>query len=105
MIPYMYNEFKKKLDLRGGSAEIIQVQCYNLNDLLNEQNISHVDYLSIDTEGGEFDILRSIDFSRISIDVIDVENNYREAFEPFLATFGYKKIASLGADEIYKKQN
>ena len=33
----------------------------------------HVDYLSIDTEGGEPEILKSIDYDKFAIDVIDVE--------------------------------
>ena len=37
--------------------ETILVQCYQLNDLLIKHKIDHIHFLSIDTEGGEFDIL------------------------------------------------
>ena len=34
-----------------------------------------IDYLSLDIEGGEMDLLESIDFSKYKIKVISVENN------------------------------
>ncbi len=74
----------------GGRSEVLTVKCYDLTKLLIDNNIRHVDYLSIDTEGGELDILKSIDFSKIRIDVIDVENNYQSpAFKEFLESVGY----------------
>lgn len=88
----------------GGEKDIIQVQCYLLNDLLEVRGITHVDYLSIDTEGGELDILRSIDFNKFDIEVISVENNYKDPqFSEFMGSKGYVYITTLGTDEIYKK--
>ncbi len=50
-------------------------------------------------------ILQSIDFNRITIDVIDVENNNNDdRFERILIPLGYEKIAHLGVDEIYRKR-
>ena len=40
----------------------IKVNCYLLNDFLDKYGIQKIDYLSIDTEGCELEILRSIDF-------------------------------------------
>lgn len=92
--------------VQNGSAEIITVKCYNLNQLLLDQGIHHVDYLSVDTEGGEVNILKSIDYDKIIVDVIDVENNDGDAlFEKFLSSKGYKKIATLGPDEIYYRMS
>lgn len=36
-------------------------------------NITHVDYLSLDVEGPELEILRTVDWTRLHIDVITVE--------------------------------
>lgn len=92
-----------EIELNGGYSEVIKVKCYNLNQLLLNNHIQHIDYLSIDTEGGELTILRSIDFSRLDIDIIEVENNYHGPFQEFLEPLGYKLICSLGPDEIYQK--
>jgi len=85
-----------------GSVEEIEVKCYSVNDLLVSHGFSHVDYLSLDTEGSELDILKSIDYDAFTIDVIDVENNFHESkFEDFLKTKGYKKLTELSGDDIY----
>lgn len=93
-----------EIELNGGESEVIDVKCYNLTDLLLENDIRHVDYLSIDTEGGELGILQSIDFSQIDIDVIEVENNYQTPFSELLEPLGYEKIGKKGPDEIYRKK-
>jgi FkbM family methyltransferase len=66
--------------LRGQSGERALVQSVTLNDLLREHDApSHVDYLSIDTEGSELDILQAFDFDRYRIDLISVEHAFHEA--------------------------
>ncbi len=86
----------------GGYSEIIDVKCYLLNDLLEEQGIDHVNFLSIDTEGGEFEILSSIDFSRVQVDVITVENNYHDPrFIPLMSEKGFRFVQSLEQDMIF----
>jgi FkbM family methyltransferase len=88
----------------GGKKEIIETQCYRLNALLDQYNISHVDYLSIDTEGSELEILKDIDFSKIDIDIITVENNYKtQHIENLLKEKGYELVAQLGCDEVFRK--
>lgn len=92
----------RELLLEGGSYEIFNVKCYLLNDLLEKHGIDHIHFLSIDTEGGEFEILSSIDFSRIKIDVITVENNYNDPrFIPFLDSKGFHFVKSLEQDMIF----
>lgn len=46
----------------GGKLKEIQVECFNLNEILVQNNIWHIDYLSLDVEGAELPILESIDF-------------------------------------------
>jgi FkbM family methyltransferase len=48
----------QELKQHGGNKEIIDVSCYKLENILREQNINHIDYLSIDTEGNELAILK-----------------------------------------------
>ncbi len=42
----------------------IEVQRYLLNNILDQYQIKHIDVLCIDIEGGEFTILKSIDWNR-----------------------------------------
>ena len=73
-----------------------KVKTISLNDLLNKYNApSHINYLSIDTEGSEFRILNSLDWDKYSFDVITCEHNYspqREEIFKLLTTKGYKRI-------------
>jgi FkbM family methyltransferase len=61
-----------------------------------------IDYLSIDTEGNELDILQTIDFNDYRIKMITVENNnYNNTIQDYLVPKNYKFITRLGCDELY----
>jgi FkbM family methyltransferase len=70
-----------------------QVQTVSLNDLLQEHGApTDPDYLSIDTEGSEFEILSHLDFQRYPFKVITCEHNYtskREQINKLLTGAGY----------------
>ena len=51
----------------------INVQCFTLYSILNALNINHVDYFSLDVEGPELEILKTIPFHKINIDVLSIE--------------------------------
>lgn len=40
------------IQVHGGEYDCINVKCFLLNDLLTKNGLDHVNYLSIDTEGG-----------------------------------------------------
>ena len=65
--------------------------------------IKEINYLSIDTEGNELDILQSIDFDKFNIKVISVENNHPEDFSinKFLTKKNFNYFDNIGVDEIY----
>tara|TARA_B100000945_G_C20398665_1_gene606147 strand:+ start:105 stop:830 length:726 start_codon:yes stop_codon:yes gene_type:complete len=86
---------------RGGKINYLEISVLNLNDVV-ENNI--IDILFIDTEGSEFDILKSIDFNKLKIKSICVENFYKDfrIFE-LLKKNDYHLIAKTTHDEIYKK--
>ena len=62
-----------------------------------------IDYLSLDIEGGEMDLLESIDFSKYKIKVISVENNIPDKinFELFFKKKNYSFFDRVGQDEIF----
>ncbi|MDA9142039.1 FkbM family methyltransferase [Gammaproteobacteria bacterium] len=71
------------------------VTTISLNDLLIQNCApSFIDYLSIDTEGSEFDILSAIDFHKFSFGIITVEHNFsanREKIYRLLTENGYRR--------------
>lgn len=73
------------------------VETVNLTDLLESHAApSRIDYLSIDTEGSELEILLAHDFDRYRFSVITVEHNFthnRELIYDFLVSRGYSRVA------------
>jgi FkbM family methyltransferase len=69
------------------------VDTISLLDLLRKHNApTHIDYLSLDTEGSEFEILNSFDFAEYSFGIITCEHNYeknRSRIHDLLCRNGY----------------
>jgi FkbM family methyltransferase len=72
------------------------VETISLNDLLDTHNAPKIiDYLSIDTEGSEFEILSSLDFSKFKFRVITCEHNHspqRVKIQALLQKNGYRQV-------------
>lgn len=100
--PKHYKRVEDGLQKYGGEKQEIQVSCYKLNDVLNQYQVEYVDYCSVDVEGGEMQILQSIDFSAITIKAFTVENNFNSSeFRKFMRSKKYKLIKEMKGDEIY----
>ena len=71
------------------------VETISLNELLDSHKAPlTIDYLSIDTEGSEFDILKKLNFSKYRFKVITCEHNYspnREKIYDLLKGNGYER--------------
>ena len=100
-----FNRIDSAIQESGGYKEVTQIEALNPITFLNRYSISHIDYLSIDTEGSEIEILKHFDFKKINVKVIGVENGSRspEIFD-YLNHTGYKLEACVGCDEIYSKR-
>ena len=68
----------------GGNTEIIKVETQRLETIFDKYNIPHINYLSIDVECGEFEVIKSINFDKVFIDVIGFENNYNDTSIPIV---------------------
>ncbi len=68
---------------------------------------TEIDYLSIDIEGGELDLLKSIDFNKYSIKIVSVENNVPDKFnyDSFFKSKNFSFFERVGQDEIFYNNN
>ncbi|MDJ0994448.1 MAG: FkbM family methyltransferase [Dinoroseobacter sp.] len=71
----------------------VLVETISLNDLLDEFNApNEIDYISVDTEGSELEILKAFDFAQRNVKLFSVEHNFtparQEIFE-LMTTKGY----------------
>ncbi|HXW26919.1 MAG TPA: FkbM family methyltransferase [Xanthobacteraceae bacterium] len=107
----MYSGLKADYDPRhvallnawASASRVIHVRTRRLDEILVENDLYALSYLSIDTEGSELKILKTIDFDVFNIEVISVENNYNDTrVRGYLQRHGYK-LARLFADfdELY----
>jgi FkbM family methyltransferase len=90
------SQFKAADHIDRSAAKDYQVQTVSLNDLLSEHRAPAVmDYLSIDTEGSEPIVLKSLDFGKWSFRVITVEHNFvtsaRKEIHALLTSKGYRR--------------
>lgn len=78
-------------------------------DLLQEHRAPRdIDYLSIDTEGSEYEVLRNFDFSKYNIRIITCEHNggpYRHDVYKLLTSQGFLRryLAFSRFDDWYIK--
>jgi len=93
--PRHYKRLEKDNKEMNSKTEIINVNTKRIETICDKYNIKHINYLSIDVEGAEFDVIKSINFDKVFIDVIGFENNYNDIsveIIKYLETFNYIEI-------------
>jgi FkbM family methyltransferase len=94
---------RETTDLKTDTS-VIQVPVKRLDTLFRETNTRRVHYLSIDAEGSEFAILRSIDFDFTFIDVIGFEANYPDTASQivqYLESKGYVRLPIVNSNDVF----
>jgi FkbM family methyltransferase len=101
---FQQNALERELAHAWEDAEEITVECQRLSDLLAQSHpgVKTVDFCSIDTEGAELDVLRSIDFGRHDFRVFAIEENgHRKDLLEHLTPRGFLHVESIGVDMIF----
>jgi FkbM family methyltransferase len=89
----------------GAQLKYVEVPTRILQEILDENNILEIDYLSVDVEGAELKVMKSIDFNKTSIKVIDFENGEGTSqVRDYLISKGYSFYKRLGIDDIFIKK-
>jgi FkbM family methyltransferase len=90
---YAYNDIHTATRKKFGKKYFVET--ISLNDLLDKHNCPEtIDYISIDTEGSEYSILKAYDFSR-KFNLITVEHNntyQRDLINELIISKGYVQI-------------
>ncbi|MDM9625965.1 FkbM family methyltransferase [Rhizobium sp. S152] len=77
------------------SLEIMQ-NTISLNDLLAQNNAPRdIDFISIDTEGNEPDIMSTFDFGRYNVRLFSIEHNHTDAdakLDKIILPKGYERV-------------
>jgi FkbM family methyltransferase len=96
-----FGELDEHSAIRTG-ASAYEVETVSLLDLLKFHNAPrYIDFLSVDTEGSEFEILNAFDFREYRFGAITVEHNYapqRKEVIALLTSNGYRQVHSELSD-------
>ncbi len=88
----------------------VEVPAMTLNELLATHRCEQLDFLFLDVEGIDFEVLKSIDFERFDITHLQVEHLHlnREQLLTFMASKGFspleRGIDYHGYDTMFRKQ-
>lgn len=93
-------------------SNVITVKTIMLKDFFLEYNIKQVDYMSIDVEGHELNVLKGIDWDKCNISVLTIENNTGkyslqgcDEIREFMNRNGYIYYARIwGLDDIFVRR-
>jgi FkbM family methyltransferase len=92
----------------AATANVLQVPSTTLADFCAQQSITSIDFLKIDAEGFDFDVLESLDFQRVQPELILVEYGTHFQRQPLsvvnqaicdMASRGYGAIVFAYADD------
>jgi len=93
---------RKNARRQNAAVREIEVECFTFQSLIEKYQITEIDFLSIDTEGGELEILESIDFDQCRVRVVSVENNYFTGkIRAYMEQSGFLYVGTFKVDEIY----
>lgn len=89
---------RKRMRFEGGRNEglqYVEVQSATFGEIMaHYPRVSHIDFMSLDIEGGEFEVLKGIDFDKYTFSLMAIEHNgVSESIEnitKLLESKGYK---------------
>lgn len=95
---------------QNATKAVIEVDTLNPNELLRRFNApTLIDYLTLDVEGAEFDILQALDLKTYAIALMTIEHNHdterQTTIRNYLAQFGYEVVQNRNDDFFYHRQH
>ena len=93
------------MHMKPHSSVIVKKQMKKLENVTQENGIQNVDILFIDVEGFEIEVVQGIDFEKVNINCICVENapftKKTSELRYLLTNKGYKLKAHIGGDDVF----
>lgn len=90
---------------RAGTVQSSIVPMTTLDRLLHAFNIRHVDFMSLDIEGAEMDVITSSGLTSAEIDTLSVEvSNSDSTLQSVIMNEGYAVYKTIGEDVFFYKK-
>lgn len=89
------------------NMQSIKVKVRTLDTILSQHpEITQIDFISIDTEDTELDVLKGFDIKRWSPKLMVIENNFDEPFiADYLKDFGYVRVERVEVNDFFVKSS
>jgi FkbM family methyltransferase len=72
---YESGKINQQNSLEGNNENKIKIEAYKLNTLLEKFKINKIDFLNIDAEGHDFNVISNFDFIKYKPKLISIEHN------------------------------
>ncbi|XP_023321595.1 uncharacterized protein LOC111696271 [Eurytemora carolleeae] len=90
-----------------------KIQCFPLYSLILATGNRTVNYLSLDIEGAEFQVLKSIPWNKVDIEVLTVETNHagqifpgsQEELRQYMKEKGYVLAYTVDIDDVFVRKD
>lgn len=92
-----FNGFKEQ------EIDVITIN-YIVEKYLKENEKNTIDFISIDVEGTEVDVLKGMDIEKYGPTVFVIEKNNADEISDYLIKFGYFHVADTGCNGYYVKK-
>jgi FkbM family methyltransferase len=91
---------------QASEAPLVEFTTATLDEFLGKGKAPHwIDYMNIDVEGAEFDVLSGLSLDRYEVGAFTIEHNYevekRERIHRLLEAKGYIRVRSWEVDDWY----
>ena len=73
----MNENHKERLEREVPINREISLPCFSLNTIMKALGHNKIDFFSLDIEGVEYDVLKTIDFNQLNIETFAIEHNGR----------------------------
>ncbi len=96
---------RERIAREGGRTRVVDVPLRTLDDILGEL-ATPIDFVSIDVEGAELDVLNGFDLARFQPRMLVIEQNTAEAgarIREHLAARGYAPVHQIEQNVFYAR--
>lgn len=102
----LYQTHKQLPGLSNLSIEVIKVNTRRLDWCINQYFYRDtIDFITIDVEGTELDVLKSFNVEQFNTKIFVIENNHNDpSIEQYMNQFGYYKCLRMFINDFYIKE-
>lgn len=97
-------DVKRITKFNGAKLEKITVQKRTLNSILEEQNVTNIDFITIDVEGHEMEVMKGFDIRKYTPAIIILEDNSNgldQNMDKYMEGYDYALFKRTGCNDWY----